>query len=484
MMCKSYIIYNNIFQTGQWPEQWKLETGIPIPKCQNKLENEDSLRVISLTNNFSKILERIIMKRLLEHIGDKIDMRQFGGVKNTSTTHYLIEFLSFILFNLDNSEAHAVLSTMIDFSKAFNRIDHNIIISKLADLNVPPWILKVLIGFLSKRTLQVKYRGKLSKIMEMPGGGPQGTIIGMFLFIILINPVNFGPSINWGKALSSRKYNELKNIHLKYIDDLTLAEAIKLKNLQTDTRELEFPVNFHQRTGHTLPESMFKSQTKVKEIVDYANTNGMKINSTKSKVMIFNRSKKFDFMPEIEFSEGQVGEVVEEMKLLGVHITSNLKWHTHVANICKRANTKLWLLRRLKKLGADNEILLDLYNKQIRSIVEYALPVWGPGITKHDCNQIERIQKCAYAIIFGYIDYDIVLAKYGLKSLEERRLEAVTKFALKSSKHPVFSKWFNLKSSKIKTRSKAIYSEIPFRTNQWGNSPIPMMTRLLNKRNG
>ena len=274
------------------------------------------------------------------------------GEQNRSTVHYLIEFLTFVLFNLDNAEGHAVLSTMIDFSKAFNRINHNLIITKLADLGVPSWILKVLIGFLSKRFIQVKYKGATSKLMEMPGGGPQGTVLGMFLFIVLIYPIKFGNPINWGMALTARRFELAKSIHMKYIDDLTLSEAIKLSNLETESRKLDLPLNFHQWTGHRLPENKFATQTKVNEIVDYAKSNEMKINATKSKVMIFNRSRRHDFMPEIKFAGDHTGEVVEEIRLLGVTIKSDLKWHSHVHELTKRANVKLWLLRRLKKLGA------------------------------------------------------------------------------------------------------------------------------------
>ena len=77
---------------------------------------------------------------LLGYIGDKIDLKQFGGKKGVSTTHYLVEFLNFILYNLDLQERHAVLSTFVDFSKAFNKINHNLIVTKLADLKVPGWL--------------------------------------------------------------------------------------------------------------------------------------------------------------------------------------------------------------------------------------------------------------------------------------------------------------------------------------------------------
>ena len=72
------------------------------------------------------------------------------------------------------------------------------------------------------------------------------------------------------------------------------------------------------------------------EIVKFANDNQMKINSSKSKVKVFNRSRKYDFMPEVEFSSVQKVEVVEECKLLGITITSDLKWHAQINDISKR----------------------------------------------------------------------------------------------------------------------------------------------------
>ena len=154
-----------------------MEIGIPIPKNHENLKNEDDLRVISPTSFFSKTFEKFVMKRLLEIIGPKIDRKQFGGTKNTGTAHYLIEFLTFILYNLDNPESTAVIATMIDFSKAFNRIDHNLIITRLADLQVPSWLLRVVMGFLENRKLKVKFKGATSDIdrpIQIWFGGKNG----------------------------------------------------------------------------------------------------------------------------------------------------------------------------------------------------------------------------------------------------------------------------------------------------------------------
>ena len=121
----------------------------------------------------------------------KMDQNQFGAKKKTSTTHYLIEFISTILYNWDLNRSYAVLTTLLDFSGAFNRISHNLIITRLAEMSVPNWLLKIIIGFLKNRKLVVKHRGVFSKMENMPGGGPAGTILGMILFIVLVNPINF-----------------------------------------------------------------------------------------------------------------------------------------------------------------------------------------------------------------------------------------------------------------------------------------------------
>ena len=140
------------------------------------------------------------MDWLLEYIGLQIDRGQYGGQKGNSVTHYLVDFINFIMYNQDLSNIHAVLAVAIDFSKSFNRQNHNILICLLSDLGVPGWLLQIVIGFLENRELQVNYKGETSGRKSLPGGGPQVTILGMFLFIILINAAGFRNNLkNIGK---------------------------------------------------------------------------------------------------------------------------------------------------------------------------------------------------------------------------------------------------------------------------------------------
>ena len=142
-------------------------------------QSEDDLRPISMTAFFSKIMEQFVVTWLLEIIGHKMDFRQYGGTRGNSICHYLIEFINFILHEQE-SESTAVLACLVDFSKAFNRQDHNTLITKLNDLGVPGWLLKIVMAFLEDRSMKVKYRGKYSSLFSLPGGGPPRHTPGAF----------------------------------------------------------------------------------------------------------------------------------------------------------------------------------------------------------------------------------------------------------------------------------------------------------------
>ena len=174
------MIYNNIVKSTMhngideiWPRQWKMEYGTPLKKVSQPVDEND-LRVISLTNHLSKTFERFVMIWILSYIGHMMDTNQFGGSKGCSVSHYLIEFINFVLFNQDLSEPHAVLAAMVDFSKAFNRVNHNLVITILSRLGIPCWLLKIIASFLIGRELIVRFKGVCSNKQNLPGGGPQG----------------------------------------------------------------------------------------------------------------------------------------------------------------------------------------------------------------------------------------------------------------------------------------------------------------------
>ena len=476
-------LYNNIVQSGNWPQQWKTEYVTPIAKIPQP-EDEDDLRPISLTSFFSKVLEQFVVKWLLEVLGDKLDFRQYGGIKGNSVSHYLIELVNFILHSQDRSEPTAVLLCLVDFSKAFNRQDHHILITKLSDLGAPAWLLKLVMAFLRNRKMIVKYKGKSSKVKDLPGGGPQGTLLGLLLFIILINDLGFeGQTEDLGEIITSKKHlRTLNEIHLKYVDDLSLAEAVELNTLQDiPVSSRPQPDQYHARTGHILKPEDSRVYNQLIKTQKYAVQNGMKINPKKTKLILFNPSKKIDFMPKFPFNEENI-EIVEKTKLLGLVISSDMSWASNTENMVTRCNKKLWMLRRLKRLGASVEDLLDVYSKQIRSILEYAVPVWHSAITGQQRLELERVQKSTFSIILGdqYRSYTSALKQLNMDTLQARRVKLCKKFAKKASKSTKFSQWFKIKNNSFNTRQNKKYCQVFSRTVRYEKSPIPYLTNILN----
>ena len=138
----------------------------------------------------------------------------------------------------------------------------------------------------------------------------------------------------------------------------------------------------------------------IKKTEEYAETNKMKINYKKTKLMVFNPGIVRDIFPRYVFNGDEL-EVVEESQLLGIILRNDLSWSSNTTYLVKKANKKLWTLRRLKRFGTKTNDLLDVYYKQIRNILEFAVPAWHPSLTSADRNRIERVQKSALSIILG-----------------------------------------------------------------------------------
>ena len=142
----------------------------------------------------SKLYESFLCDWLLEIIKPYLDPDQFG-VKGLSITHYLIKYIHFIHKSLESLYPNAVIATFIDLSKAFNRCDHSLVIQDLYDMHTPPWLLKILMSYLSGRSMFLSFNGATSSRKFLPGGGPQGAHLGGIIFIIKYNGAFLRPPI-------------------------------------------------------------------------------------------------------------------------------------------------------------------------------------------------------------------------------------------------------------------------------------------------
>ena len=207
----------------------------------------------------------------------------------------------------------------------------------------------------------------------------------------------------------------------------------------------------------------------------------MKLNDKKSKYMIFNFSKKYQFSTRLKM-EGKVLDQVHQTKLLGLTLQDDLSWRANTDELTKKAYKRMILLKNLFSFNVPIEDLIDIYFLYIRSIVEQSAVVWHSSLTKGEQNDLERVQKVALRIILReqYTTYLEALELTGIETLKARRAKLCLNFAKKCVKSDKTSDIFPLNVTTVNTRRPEKYHVIHARTDRLANSAVPYMTRLLN----
>ena len=439
--------------------------------------SEDDTRNIASTAFFSKQYESFIGDWIFPFIEPFLDPGQCGGLRGSSITHYLVKLLHFVHGFLDLKQPHAVLLALIDLEKAFNRVSHQLVIEDLADMHVPGWLLLILVSYLTDRSMFMRYKGSTSSRRLLPGSSPQGAFLGILLFIIIFNGALLRPAIP-----------RLDALNLKNIDDLSVLMAVNLKtSLIPDFIDRMKPLTHDERTGQILPAENNPLQEQLHCLEKFTSQKLLRIKEKKTNIMKFNFAKIHDFPPEMSINGFNDNlEVITETKLLGVIITNDLRWSANTEYICAKAYKKMWILRRMKVLDVEPTVICDVYVKEIRSLLELAVPAWHSGLTKQQAADIERVQKVALYIILSDCStgqceytYDMALVILELEPLETRRDKLCLSFATKSlkSRH---SDMFVTNGSQHDTRERPRYFEEMANTRRYYNSPLNYLTRLLN----
>ena len=349
-------------------------------------------------------MERFVIDWLLVYIEDKLDRDQFGGQKGHSIAHYLIEISNFILYNQDLSKPLSTMFAGIDISKGFNKIDHSQLVSMLDEMNVPGWLLRIVVSYLSGRSLTLRRQSHITGTEDMPGGTGAGTPLGLLCFLVLFNGA--GPTTSptsLGQQVTETRRKPMKKGKVKWIDDLSAMTALHLPtSLVPDTRpDIPRPVPYRGRLGLRLPEELNELQSELRSLNVYAENHLMSVNHLKTKEMFFSRHRKYDFLPEMQLIPNSNIEVVEEMKNVGFILRSDLKTISNTNYIIGKAYGRMWIIRRLKALGASRARLLDVLQKQVLSVLNLAVPAWDSFLTCQERTDLERVLKTGLRIIWG-----------------------------------------------------------------------------------
>ena len=388
ILCKPLAaIYNSSIRDGHVPHQWKMAFLSPIPKKNSPRSIEKDLRPISLTSIASKELERFVINWLREHNDTINDKTQFGNRKGCSTTHLLVAITHKWLEALDTGK-NFIQTVFIDYQKAFDNINHNILLKKFEPC-IPPFLLKWIASFICQRSQCVKIGDITSEFVKINGGIPQGTLFGMEGFDKMIADLEFLTSL------------------FKFVDDSTATECIPLDD----------------PTKSSLQQDLIHLQ-------HWSRCNDMKVNPEKTKSMVISFTKKQLNLPSLILNDVPI-EQVKSAKLVGVHISNDLRWQTQVNHMCSKASKRIFMLTHLRRSGASSEDLLHIYCAIIRPVLEYAAPVWSTSLTRQQVDQLESIQKRCIKIISPGKDQQEALHDLDLTTLEDRRTQLCKKFFLK-----------------------------------------------------
>ena len=356
-------VINKSFQQGIFPSQLKIARVSPIhkegPKCY-----VSNYRPISLLSSFSKIYEKLMHIRILKFLesNDSLFEMQYGFRPGRSCEHALLNAQNTLLQSLNNRQVSLLL--LIDFSKAFDMVDHAVLLRKLHHYGIRGPALTWLKSYLSNRKQFVSVNNSDSKTMEIAYGVPQGSILGPLFFIIYINDI---PGI--------AKFAKF----ILYADDANIIV-----------------------TADTIEEVYIQLLNLITNLVKWVRCNGLALNLKKTKYMIFSRSK-VDLPSPLVISQMPI-ERKTETRFLGVIIDESLKWSRHVKTVLSKMSRYVGIMYKIKKL-LPLKARLQVYHSFIQSHINYCSLVWGFCAKSNIEAIFSKQKKGMRAVIPGYVNF-------------------------------------------------------------------------------
>ena len=519
-------IFRGVYTNASWPALWKNETVTLIPK-NSAPSSLSEVRYISCTPLFSKLLESYVLDSLRRET--TLSRRQFGGIKGMSVNHYLCELWQDVLHSLEDHRASAVI-TAVDYEKAFNRLDHSACIEALRTNGASETTVQLVASFLHERTMQVKIGQHLSRPRLVPGGSPQGSILGNYLFCMTTNqliprdsrglpavsPSSPGPSpppsppprstqpsgsgpesdeevpFHFGAPHLESSLNSTATSfrpELAQIEDfLGVPDGWEEKGVLTNVYVDDFvhveKVRHSDAIAHfTTGKTVIAPQAeKTKEIFEQNSHRsaelGMRINPSKTSMICISAS---DSRVQAYFDvDGKRIESCDELKVLGFWFGRSPGAGTHVQKLVDKFRCRLWAMRHLRDSGMNKPDLLAVYRSILLPVADFASVTYGPLLTQDQSTTLEGLQRRAMKIVYdSFVPYRLALEDAGLTTLENRRQHALKKFAAKCNENERYGEnWFPLRGE---AAHDVRYLETLTRTNRFYKSPINTMRRLLNE---
>ena len=349
IICKSLsFICNLSLATSVFPSEWKKAKVVPIFKAGNKCSVEN-YRPISILSIISKIIERAVHDQIYSFMVDNdfLSSSQSGFRSQFSTATTLIDVQDYILNNMDRGNVTGAI--FLDLEKAFDTVDHSLLIKKLKKYGIRGNELNWFKSYLDNRMQSVKVGSSISDLKHIDIGIPQGSILGPLLFIIFVN--DLPDNVNCKTVM--------------YADDTSLLvsspDPISLQN--------------------SLNDNMCN-------IAKWFKANKLTLNLTKTKFMLFGSTNNLNKFCNISLLfDGVSIEKVDHFKYLGVIFDSNLTWSHHIEFISSNVSKRCGLIRRVKYHLPDC-IIKKLAESLVMPHFDYCCHTWS-NCSLHLSNRLQ-----------------------------------------------------------------------------------------------
>ena len=377
-------IYNLCINQGVFPRILKQAKVIPLPKTKD-MNDLSNFRPISLLSILSKPLERHIYTHVAQFAEDANLFHKFqSGFRSKHSCHTaLVRLCDTWLSAINKSQLTGAV--FLDLRKAFDLVDHVILLHKLELYLQNTHTVSLIKSFLQNRTQKVFLDGQCSQEGPVLCGVPQGSILGPLLFCLFIND------------LPIRISNDDVNCDL-FADDSSLHTSSK--NIETVESSLQHSLN---------------------EVFDWCTMNRMVLHPKKTKAMVITSRQKHQLQPltlKLQINNETV-EQVSNHRVLGIMVDQELRWHVHINNVCKRVSQNLYLLNKLTQyVNVATRKLF--FHAHCLSYINYASTVWS-GANETHLKRLNSLYRRAAKIILTEqpVPTTLKLKKLGLLTLQQ-----------------------------------------------------------------